>query len=304
MLVVFGHVIEPMKSGVAQYLYWLIYSFHMPLFCFVSGRFASFKPSRILKNLLFPYLVYQVLYIVLFRRDNISVLDPFWIMWYLWALILWTLTVPFLDMANKGRKIAVVLAASAISIVSGFDSHLGYSFQMARVFAFYPFFVLGHYFKGSAEKIIFGANRIIKVFSAFAAGGAVVILTVVFALTDINRNLLYNNQPYIQAGYSWAERTGIFLIAAVISYFILCIMPDKKCVLSYIGQKSIYIYLVHGFAMKLIYKYYDLVCTGIVPALILTAVTAAVILLLSPVLKYTAGFSFKFKKREDKNNAD
>lgn len=66
-LVVFGHLLELVGGPVSAWLYRLIYSFHMPAFVFCSGWFARFDAERFFRRLLYPYLVYQTLYLLFDR---------------------------------------------------------------------------------------------------------------------------------------------------------------------------------------------------------------------------------------------
>lgn len=66
-LVVFGHLLELVGGPAAAWLYRLIYSLHMPAFVFCSGWFARFDAERFFRRLLYPYLVYQTLYLLFDR---------------------------------------------------------------------------------------------------------------------------------------------------------------------------------------------------------------------------------------------
>ena len=57
--VVFGHMLELFmgKNSPERVIYLVIYSFHMPLFAFVSGVFARYNPSKIKNNMIYPYLI-------------------------------------------------------------------------------------------------------------------------------------------------------------------------------------------------------------------------------------------------------
>ena len=64
-LVVLAHLIEisaPFEGK--QQLYTLIYSFHMPVFIFLSGFFAKHSSEKIAFHLLYPYLLFQGLYLL------------------------------------------------------------------------------------------------------------------------------------------------------------------------------------------------------------------------------------------------
>ena len=62
-LVVLGHVLSSFagEGSVARWLYLLIFSFHMPVFLFVSGYFAKPDPKTVIARLLILYLIFQVL---------------------------------------------------------------------------------------------------------------------------------------------------------------------------------------------------------------------------------------------------
>lgn len=57
ILVVIGHYIEPYRSLNYVYngIYILIYTFHMPLFCFASGFLAKYKKSTIFNFMVFNW---------------------------------------------------------------------------------------------------------------------------------------------------------------------------------------------------------------------------------------------------------
>ena len=65
ILVVVGHLLELfLKSGNVKTIYKIIYSFHMPLFIFISGYFAKFNLKKIITGLVVPYMIFQAAYIL------------------------------------------------------------------------------------------------------------------------------------------------------------------------------------------------------------------------------------------------
>ena len=62
-LVVLGHLLE-LAEGFPhrEFLYAVIYSFHMPAFLFLSGMFARFDRIHYIFSLALPYLLLQTLY--------------------------------------------------------------------------------------------------------------------------------------------------------------------------------------------------------------------------------------------------
>ena len=55
--VVFGHMIEKyIENPVMRAIYFFIYSFHMPVFIFISGMFAKYDKKRCLRYLLIYFI--------------------------------------------------------------------------------------------------------------------------------------------------------------------------------------------------------------------------------------------------------
>ena len=147
-LVVLGHL-KYMDYGLR--ISRIIYSFHMPVFIFLSGFFTSLssnKEKRIswIKNTIIIYIVADIAELLLNilldysacslkgREFSISsyfnwhtVFWPGFALWYLVCLIYW--------------RIAIWTIGNKMNDIIGFDL----SFQ--RTFAFLPFFVLGIVFK-------------------------------------------------------------------------------------------------------------------------------------------------------------
>ena len=108
VLVAVAHSWEPLKgdSRILEGVYTVVYSFHMPAFIVISGFFSrgfDMRPDR-LKRLVtgvaVPYIVFETAY-SLFKRYadhdpgmEISLLDPWFLTWFLVALFVWRLTTP------------------------------------------------------------------------------------------------------------------------------------------------------------------------------------------------------------------
>lgn len=142
-LVVFGHFLELVQGH--RLLYLTIYSFHMPLFIFITGYFAHFDSKKILSGLVFPYCVFQILYTyferIVLKNENLTLtfLRPRWILWYLFAMIVYYLLIPFFDVKTKKQRIAAVTGMVLLALLSGYDSKVGYDYSSARIFTFMPF---------------------------------------------------------------------------------------------------------------------------------------------------------------------
>lgn len=109
--VVFGHMLELFmgKNSPERVLYLVIYSFHMPLFAFVSGVFARYNPVKIKNNMIYPYLIFQTLYLLFSNRilekdADVQYTTPYWLLWYLFAIIVWNLVLPLVQVEGMKKK--------------------------------------------------------------------------------------------------------------------------------------------------------------------------------------------------------
>lgn len=101
IFVIFGHLLEHFKwkDLETSRLYLIIYTFHMPLFIFLSGLFAKFSKKKMF-TLIFTYAVFQVLYrsydLYLFNPNKELIYNytmPYWLLWYLFTIALYTLII-------------------------------------------------------------------------------------------------------------------------------------------------------------------------------------------------------------------
>ena len=152
--VVFGHMLELFmgKNDSFKVIYLVIYSFHMPLFAFISGVFARFSPEKIRNHLIYPYVVFQILYLlfansVLEKEAEVQFTTPYWLLWYLFASIAWNLLLPLVQGSGFTwkKKAAVLSAAFLAGILIGFDNKAGVlSFLFPGSWSFFPIFCWGY----------------------------------------------------------------------------------------------------------------------------------------------------------------
>ena len=106
-LVVLGHLLE-LAEGFPhrEFLYAVIYSFHMPAFLFLSGMFARFDRIHYIFGLALPYLLLQTLYTSFVHAlgdpyVHVEFSRPYWLLWYLFALMVYTALLPVYDSPSR-----------------------------------------------------------------------------------------------------------------------------------------------------------------------------------------------------------
>lgn len=149
-LVVVGHgilkLIGDSDSAYATYLF--IYLFHVPVFVAVSGYFSkSGQPGpkqakRLLSDIVLPYLIFETIWTLvhwaLSGELSLDYATASWTLWYLVALAIWRVALPYLVLLRYPLLIAVV-----VSIGAGYLSSLDGTLSLARTLGLLPFFVFG-----------------------------------------------------------------------------------------------------------------------------------------------------------------
>ena len=181
VLVAIAHAWEPVMDGsrASRALYLLVYTFHMPAFILISGYFSrsyTGRPDqlrRLLTGIAVPYVVFEVVY-SLFRRwaqhapdQPISLLDPFYLTWFLAALFIWRLTAPLWRLIRWPVPVALALASLA-----ALTPNIGADLNLQRVLQFLPFFVLGLSLKPEHFQLVRRREVRLLALPLFAGAGA------------------------------------------------------------------------------------------------------------------------------------
>ena len=174
LLVVIGHTIDHFKgsSHLAKSLYLFMYTFHMPVFVFVSGLFSKKTIRR--KNYLAIYS-YGIIYVIM--KFTIAVAEylpkggesfslnffydktPAWYALAMFVFFLITIRLRHVHPAY------LIPASIILSCIAGYSKLMGDHYVSMRIVSFYPFFLMGYY--SEPEKILSWMSKIwVKILSA------------------------------------------------------------------------------------------------------------------------------------------
>ena len=303
-LVVIGHGILPLISedDAAYSVYLFIYSFHVAVFVTVSGYFAKSGPPtarslrQILTDIVFPFFIFETIWTllrwVLGGGLDFDYTTASWTLWFLIALAIWRIVLPYLVLLRFPLLIAI-----AISIGAGYTETIDSTLALSRTFGMLPFFVFGWKLRQwqltgrwlALESRVAWRWRA----GAIALFGAVLVVMPIAIETwrdlKLRRFMLYD-ESYVAIGYdepwSGAIRLVLLLSAMLLSVAFLVLMPRRATWFTPFGTATMYIYLLHSFVL---FPFRE---TGILageqpfwvlPAMILFCIGISVVLSLKPV---------------------
>ncbi|MDN5929436.1 MAG: acyltransferase family protein, partial [Hyphomicrobiales bacterium] len=281
LLVVFGHLIEKPSavSTLLQVVYTGIYSFHMPLFVFLSGIFArealkSRDYQKIVWTLFFPLVVFQFIYLGVAQLTgwySYSPFTPYWLLWFIASLIGWRILLP-LFASPAGLAVAVLGA-----VFVGYDDAVGYALSAARTIYFLPFFVLGHLY--GLQLVALARRRRLAFSGLFVL--SMLIVTVWWA-NGLDGSALTGSHDYDSAPPFLAyPGLGRFLVLSLSLAGVLgfcALVPAGATILQWFGERSMSIYLLHGLAVMVLVS---AGAAGLIPQPLLLPVLAGAALLMA-----------------------
>jgi fucose 4-O-acetylase-like acetyltransferase len=266
VLVVMGHAIQrqTLDSDNALTLYLFIYAFHMPAFAIISGYFSKASPPgtrqmrRLLTDFVVPYVIFETIWsLVQFLvegRPAFNPTEPSWTLWFLLALAIFRLVLPYLVLVRWPLAWAVLL-----SVGVGYLPNVDSTFSLSRAIGILPFFVLGWTLRqwGLVERWSrLGAS--VWAWRALAlavfAGWLVAVVANIQAFRDMHLQHWFfydDSYPDIGAPEWWAGlvRLGLILLAAVLSAAFFVLIPRRETFFSAFGQATMYVYLLHSFVL-------------------------------------------------------
>ena len=254
-LVVLGHIHGYNDYGlrVTQ----LIFSFHMPVFVFLSGLLTSINPNKEkrwkwLKQTFLLFVFAQAAHVLLglAMGETISwkvLICPEFAMWYLLCLMYWRISVWALF--KNTNEITLLCCSFVLAILSGIIP-VDYEFSFQRAFAFYPFFVLG---------IVFKKRNLMTKIEKVPVGYAITVLIIGLIVAYL---LPWGSYMPKFHYLSWTK--PIIRIIQTSLALCLCLsiirLSRNRVVekMTFLGQYSLWIYIGHTFVIRLYDKCFSL----------------------------------------------
>lgn len=259
VLVAMGHAWQPLTghSRAAEALYMVVYTFHMPAFILISGYFSrsfDMRPDRLRRlvtGVAVPYVIFEVAY-SFFKRwadddpgHPISLLDPWYLTWFLIALFVWRMTTPLWKVVRWPVPLAL-----AIAVLASVSPDIGDDLDLQRVLQFLPFFVVGLVMKPEHFQLM--RRREVRILAVPVFAAAVVVAY--WAAPRMNSAWFYHRDSAQELGAPWwagvVMTLALFGCSLVLTACFFAWVPRRKMWFTVLGAGTLYGYLLHGFLAK------------------------------------------------------
>lgn len=251
-LVVVGHFVGPSVADnkFLLILKWIIVSFHMPAFIFISGYFAkrNLPFLTIVKKLAVPYLAYEVIYYLWYvfivqKETGLRLLRPKFTLWYLLALFLWRVITPYVKKI-PGHMVLALIAGFLI----GYSNMENNFLTIPRALVYYPFYLAGTSFdRTTLDKLRNQKGRILAIVTICLT---IIFLTFIGLEKIVPMQIFYGRYNYASMKLGMFEgliwRLALYVIGFLMTFAIMTLITDKKLPISHIGTRTMGIYLFHG----------------------------------------------------------
>ncbi|MEV0402575.1 acyltransferase family protein [Actinoallomurus sp. NPDC050550] len=257
VLVVIGHAWEPLRGAnvggrLLEAAQTFIYAFHLPAFIVMCGYFSRGFPAargrtrKLVAAIVVPYVLFSVAYPLwagMLSGGHVGwdPLEPYYLTWFLPALLLWRLSTPLWQQIRYP-----VAVAAAISMLAGFVT-LPSMLNAAQVLSFLPFFVLGLTLR--PHHFAFLHRRAVRV-----AGVAVLLLgglTAYLLALNVDPEWVHWRRSFGQLGVGASAGVGFRVVAMAaaltLTVAFLAVVPARRMWFTRLGSATMYAYLLHGF---------------------------------------------------------
>lgn len=263
--VVLGHFadVHAGTNEFAQSLYLLIYSFHMPLFMFISGLFSKNMVNEKQWDKMLGYLVlYFFLKLVKFIYDAVfdqcftfRVFGETGIAWFMFALFAFAVITVF---TSRYKPAGVLVFTILLSLFAGYDNEIGSNFVLSRIIVLYPFYYVG-YCIDPKKVVIFSKGKIKKIVALVLIG---VLIWVAFTFKGlyITRPMFVCQHPYEKlneyAAFGPLIRLACYAVSALACICFIVITPNRigKGFIARFGQYTLPVYCFHYLIIYLVYR--------------------------------------------------
>ena len=269
LLVVIGHCVEIYidRYDSMKKVFIFIYSFHMPLFIFLSGLFQKrvyhFKDLPLKKLCYYFYLMIIMYSLLVLSNDLFEVSLPFSFLasydvhWYLFVIIVYTLMIPVISRLNLN---VLFIISFILGCFIGFDRGIGDYLYLSRMIVFFPFFCLGVIFSDKKNMLLKVTNNSILKFLSLCI--IIFFIYICYKRLDLvwKYKMLFTGKNAFNiidsiSNCSYRHRFITYMISLVMGFSFLCIIPNKNIkIITKLGRRTLQVYIFHKFLLYFLYN--------------------------------------------------
>lgn len=250
-MVVIGHLADGNTAGSRLFrsVFLIVYSFHMPLFLFVSGLFH--KNTKIKEKMVSYFSLYIVLKIVFFfvrilngGKPSFQVFTEDGLPWFMFSMACYVGVTYFLRDIDKRYVLVISLL---LGLFAGYDKEVGKYLVASRTIVYYPFFVLGTMIqREQLERLM--KNPKCKILGWLVMTGFSGLCLLYTDRLYIFRHLFTGQNFYKEEIFAFGAvyRIAAYAIAVTVGLAFLLMIPTgnlKK--ISEFGKRTLQIYFWH-----------------------------------------------------------
>lgn len=259
--VVVGHAIDQdfgnSGSDVYRSIFLFIYSFHMPLFLFISGMFHKneYIIRKVYRNIAIG-LVIKIMDIgwrVLVGEDPAtSILSEYALPWFMYALAAFQVITYSVRHLNAKK---ILVGSAMLACFVGYDRSIGDYLILSRIVVFFPFYMAGTMVnQGKLRKV--SRDRRLQILGALVLllwGAACIHFKGLYSL----RPLFTGRNPFYDYGvmlrYGCFYRLFCMVVTAIVGFSLICVMPDGRIPLvSDCGKRTLQVYCWHNILLMVL----------------------------------------------------
>ncbi|MDD6275560.1 MAG: acyltransferase family protein [Clostridia bacterium] len=251
-LVILGHLVDVFTEeyAAARSIFIFIYTFHMPLFMFVSGLFSKRMIEQKRFDRIFGYFsvfVFDMLLrLLMYHGESSDLFSTTSAPWYMLAMIMCALMTMFFKRFSPAY---VLCFAVVFACLLGYNTGEMELFAFSRSVVFFPFYFLGYIC--DREKLeAFCSGKIKKIVAAVLITVLAVVAFVFIDKVYWLRLLLTAHSPYevlgaVSCRYGFFIRLAYYLVASVAGLCVIVLTPNSTKIktVTRIGQRTLAIYV-------------------------------------------------------------
>ena len=259
--VVLGHMAFLTKYASIDFIHHFVLIIHLPIFFFVAGYFTKIDENLIIKSvkrILIPYILFSILYWAVYlpfgRPSKLIFIYPTYALWFLLALFFMKIALPIMDRFKYPVLISLVFA-----LLFGLVNLNGDLLALSRAFAFFPVFLIGHYYKDYMKRIgekhikfnNLLSNNLFKMLVSFIILLITLLAAYYLPITVIMMKVPFKH-PYL---LSASLRLLVILVGILFTLVLNGHMTNKEYFFTKWGRNSMVIYIVHIYFIVILKKF-------------------------------------------------